>query len=90
MANFAAMKQASEKLDAKLSNKINDLSTKVDKMVRLVLVATQLAAIPEKVVTLRAATFENTEQVVHSTSPSSACITRSTIARAWSWKLILD
>jgi hypothetical protein len=42
MAYFAALQQALEKLDAKLSNKIDDLSTKVNKLVPLVLVVAQL------------------------------------------------
>jgi len=46
-----------------LGAKFDDLAVKVDRLAPLAPVATKIAALPEKVVTLQSATFENTEQV---------------------------
>ena len=46
-----------------LGAKFDDLAVKVDRPAPLAPVATKLAALPEKVVTLQSTTFENTEQV---------------------------
>ena len=46
-----------------LGAKFDDLAVKVDRLVPLAPVATKIAALPEKVVTLQSATFENTMQV---------------------------
>jgi len=46
-----------------LGAKFDDLAVKVDRLAPLAPVATKLAALPEKVVALQFATFENTEQV---------------------------
>jgi len=46
-----------------LGAKFDDLAVKVDRLAPLTPVATKLAALPEKVVALQFATFENTEQV---------------------------
>ena len=46
-----------------LGTKFGNLAVKVDRLVPLAPVATKIAALPEKVVTLQSATFENTEQV---------------------------
>jgi len=46
-----------------LGAKFDDLAVKVDRLAPLAQVVTKIAALPEKVVTLQSATFENMEQV---------------------------
>ena len=46
-----------------LGAKFDDLAMKVDRLAPLAPVATKIAVLPEKVVTLQSATFENMEQV---------------------------
>jgi len=64
-----------------LGTKFDDLDVKVDRLVPLAPVATKIAALPEKVVTLQSTTFENTEQVRALNLASSAWSRPSATAR---------
>jgi hypothetical protein len=69
MGDSANLLKAIEDLTAKIErmeatvSKIDGLAAKIDKLTPLAPVAAQLAALPEKVTTLQAKTFENTEEV---------------------------
>ncbi|KAG8060690.1 hypothetical protein GUJ93_ZPchr0002g23517 [Zizania palustris] len=52
-----------KELIEKLTTKIDDLKTSLDKLAPLALVAEQLATLPSKVVALQSSAFENQEQV---------------------------